>query len=130
MTGADPRTGLRPNLDLLSAYALYEKGIDLPMPNIAATLAMNSPLYKRIEETLTEQTRSIAEHLGDQATTRRIATESGVNMAALGQMLTALQPPPPPAPPAATLQRVDDQMRAAEDARLTAVRQGCRWPQE
>ena len=46
-SGIDPRVGLMPNLDLLSAYKLYEKDYPLFKPDISATLAMNSPLYKR-----------------------------------------------------------------------------------
>ena len=53
---SDPRTGLKPNLDLLTAYELYEKDYPVYYPDMTATLAMNSPLYKKIEEGLTEQT--------------------------------------------------------------------------
>ena len=69
--GIDPRKGLRPNLDLLSAYKIYEKDYPLFKPDISATLAMNSPLYKRIEEGLTEQSQLKAEHDADQARIRR-----------------------------------------------------------
>ena len=70
VASADPRKGLRPNLDLLSAYELYEKDYPLSLPSIAATLAINSPLYKRIEDQLTEQTLNAAENHADDAATR------------------------------------------------------------
>ena len=53
--GIDPRKGLRTSLDLLSAYKIYEKDYPLFLPDISATSAMNSPLYHRIDETLTLQ---------------------------------------------------------------------------
>ena len=53
--GIDARKGLRPNLYLLSAYKIYEQDYPVVKPDISATLAMKSPLYKRIEDTLTDQ---------------------------------------------------------------------------
>ena len=76
--GIDPRKGLRPNLDLLSAYNIYEKDYPLFKPDISATLAMNSPLYKRIEESLTEQSQLKAEHDADQARMRNAAVTANV----------------------------------------------------
>ena len=93
----DPRTGLHKNLDLLSAYKEYERGYPLHLGDISATLAMQSPLYKRIEEGLTNQTQAIAEHQADAAATRRIATEANVPLETLGQMLETLRPQPQPA---------------------------------
>ena len=88
----DPRTGLKPNLDLLSAYQLYEKDYPLHLPNITATLALNSPLYKKIEEGLTEQAHIKLENQSDAIQTQRIASTAGENMEALGRMLEALRP--------------------------------------
>ena len=42
--GIDPRKGLRPNLELLFAYKIYEQDYPVFKPDISATLAMNSPL--------------------------------------------------------------------------------------
>lgn len=116
----DPRERLRPNLDLLTAYELYEKDYPLLLPQTAATLAINYPLYKRIEDQLAEQTLSAAEHHADDAATRRIAATGGVTMAALGQMTTALRPPPPAAPPVQTLATAAQQTDAADISRLRA----------
>ena len=104
----DPRVGLRPHLEVLEAYQIYEKDSPLPNPYISATLAVRSPLFKRIEEGLTEQTRAIAEHQSDQATTRRVATESGVPVTSIAQMMASLTPPV--APPT-TLPDSDRQVR-------------------
>ena len=49
----DPRKGLNRNLNLLEAYQVYENDYPLFLPDISATLAMNSPLFDRINETLT-----------------------------------------------------------------------------
>ena len=116
----DPRVGLRPNLDFLEAYQIYEKDFPLPKPDISATLAIRSPLFKRIEEGLTEQTRAIAEHQSDQATTRRAATESGVPVTSLAQMLASLTPP---AAPPTTLPDTERQVREARRMELVAERQ-------
>ena len=97
--GIDPRKGLRPNLDLLSAYKIYEKDYPLFKPDISATLAMNSPLYKRIEEGLTEQSQLKAEHDADHARMRNAAVTANVPLEPLREMMTALiretQPPAP-----------------------------------
>ena len=44
---ADPCTGLKPNLNLLSAYELYEKDYPAYGPDLTATLAMNSPRVQK-----------------------------------------------------------------------------------
>ena len=76
--GIDPRQGLRPNLDLLSAYKLYEKDYPLFKPDISATLALNSPLYKRIEDILADQSQLKAEHDADQSRMRNAAEPANV----------------------------------------------------
>ena len=48
----DPRRGLKKQLDLLETYKVYVKDYPVKLPNISATLAINSPVYTRIEETL------------------------------------------------------------------------------
>ena len=47
----DPRKGLHRNLNLLEAYQVYEQDSPLFLPDISATLASNSPLFDRINET-------------------------------------------------------------------------------
>ena len=76
--GIDPRQGLRPNLDLLSAYKIHEKYYPLFKPDISATLAMNSPLYKRIEDSLADQSQLKAEHDADQDGMRNAAVTADV----------------------------------------------------
>ena len=73
----DPRIGLKPSLDLLSAYELYEKDYPVYYPDNTATLAMDSPLYKKIEEGLTEQTNIKLENQSDATQTQRIASTAG-----------------------------------------------------
>ena len=51
----DPRKGLHRNLNLLEAHKIYEQDYPLFLPDISATLALNSPLFDRINETLTLQ---------------------------------------------------------------------------
>ena len=87
--GIRPRQGLRPNLDLLSAYKLYEKDYPLFEPDISATLAMNSPLYKRIQDSLTDQSQLKAEHDADQARIRNAAVTANVPLEPLRQMMSA-----------------------------------------
>ena len=116
----DPRVGLRPNLDFLEAYQIYEQVIPLTKLDIRASLAIRSPLFKRIEEGLTEQSRAIAEHQSDQATTRRVANESGVPVTSLAQMQYSLTPPD--APPT-TLPDADAQVREARRLEMVAERQ-------
>ena len=116
----DPRTGLKPNLNLLSAYELYEKDYPVYYPDLTATLAMNSPLYKKIEAGLAEQTTMKLEIQSDATQTQRIASTAGVNMEALGRMLEALRPPPP-SPAVDTLAAAAAQTAAAADARLQAA---------
>ena len=82
----DPRRGLKPNLDLLKAYAIYEKDYPLFLPDISATLAMNSPLFHRIDETLTEQSQLKAEYETDEARMRGAAMAGGVPLEQLRQM--------------------------------------------
>ena len=118
----DPRQGLKKQLDLVEAYNLYEKDYPVKLPNINATLAINSPLYQRIQESLTEQTRGIAEHQADAAATRRISTEANVPYATLVQLLGAMRPPLAP-PAAQSLSTAAQQTQAADDARLQAAQQ-------
>ena len=126
--GIDPRKGLRPNLDLLSAYKIYEKDYPLFKPDISATLAMNSPLYKRIEESLTEQSQLKAEHDADQARMRNAAVTANVPLEPLREMMTALireTQPPAPATAAAssTLNNAHMQVDNAQGERLVAEQQ-------
>ena len=126
--GIDPRKGLRPNLDLLSAYKIYEKDYPLFKPDISATLAMNSPLYKRIEESLTEQSQLKAEHDADQARMRNAAVTANVPLEPLREMMTALireTQPPAPATAAAssTLNNAHMQVDNAQGERLLAEQQ-------
>lgn len=116
----DPRAGLRPNLDFLEAYHIYEKDFPLPKPDISATLAIRSPPFKRIEEGTTEQTQAIAEHQSIQATARRAAVSSGVPVTSLAQMLASLTPP---AAPPTTLPDTERQVREARRMELVAERQ-------
>ena len=95
----------------------------MKLPNISATLAINSPLYTRIEETLKEQTQGIAEHHADAAATRRISTEANVPYATLVQLMEAMRPPAvAPAQPQVqrSLSTAASQTEAAEDTRLQA----------
>ena len=97
--GIDPRKGLRPNLDLLSAYKIYEQDYPVFKPDISATLAMNSPLYKRIQDTLTDQSQLKAEHDADAARIRNAAITANVPLEPMRQMMAALlQEARPPAP--------------------------------
>ena len=97
--GIDPRQGLRPNLNLLSAYKLYEQDYPVFKPDISATLAMNSPLYKRIEDTLADQGQLKAEHDADQASMRNAPITANVPLEPMRQMMAALlQETRPPAP--------------------------------
>ena len=72
--GIDPRKGLRPNVDLLSAYKVYEKDYPWFLPDISATLAMNLQLFNRISETLTLQRLSKSELEADEAHLRGAAS--------------------------------------------------------
>ena len=82
---------------------------------------MNSPLYKKIEAGLTEQTNIKLENQSDATQTQRVAATAGVNMEALGRMLEALRPQPPPAPAVDRLAAAAAQTAAANDARLRAA---------
>ena len=126
--GIDPRQGLRPNLNLLSAYKLYEQDYPAFKPDISATLAMNSPLYKRIEDTLTDQSQMKAEHDADQARMRNAAITANVPLEPMRQMMAALlQETRPPAPAhqaaAASLDTAHMQVDGAQGAQLMAEQQ-------
>ena len=99
--GIDPRKGLRPNLDLLSAYKICEQDYPVFKPDISATLTIHSPLYKRIEYTLTDQSQLKAEHDADAARMRNAAITANVPLEPMRQMMAALlQEARPPAPAA------------------------------
>ena len=126
--GIDPRQGLRPNLDLLSAYKIYEKDYPLFKPDISATLAMNSPLYKRIEDSLADQSQLKAEHDADQARMRNAAVTANVPLEPLREMMTSLireTRPPAPATQAvsSSLNSAHMQVDTAERDRLLAEHQ-------
>ena len=69
----DPRQGLHRQLNLLEAYKVYETDYPLYLPDISATLAMNSPLYHHINETLTLQSLNKSEFESDEAQLRGAA---------------------------------------------------------
>ena len=74
----DPRKGLHRNLNLLEAYQIYEQDYPLFLPDISATLALNSPLFDRINETLTLQSLNKIEFEQDEAQLRAAAMAGGV----------------------------------------------------
>ena len=88
--GIDPRQGLMPNLDLLSAYKLDEKYYPLFEPDTSAALAINSPLYKIIEDILADKSPLISEHESDQARMRNAAITADVHLEPLREMMTSL----------------------------------------
>ena len=99
----DPRKGLHRNLNLLEAYQVYEQDYPLFLPDISATLALNSPLFDRINETLTLQSLNKTEFEQDEAQLRGAAMAGGVPLDQLRQAFRIFresQPAPaPPAPP-------------------------------
>ena len=141
----DPRQGLHRNLNLLEAYKVYEKDYPLFLPDISATLAMNSPLYHRIDETLTLQSLNKSEYEQDEAQLRGAAMAGGVPLEQLRQafrifresqqpmappppppsgMPTPQPAPPPPPPPTvvgASLNRAATQADTAGDEQLRAA---------
>ena len=74
----DPRQGSHRHLNLLEAYKVYEKDYPLFLPDISATLAMGSPLYHRIDKTLTLQILNKSEYEADEAQLRGAAMAGGV----------------------------------------------------
>ena len=90
--GIDPRQGLHRNLDLLSAYNLYQKDWALHKPNRIYTQAINSPLFNRIQETLEDQSKAIDGARSDEISTRNIAVEAHVPVNELRTLLQAVQP--------------------------------------
>ena len=90
--GIDPRQGLHKNLDLLSAYNLYQKDWALHKPSRLYTQAINSPLFNRIQETLTDQSKAIDGARSDEISTRNIAVEAHVPVNELRTLLEAVQP--------------------------------------
>ena len=96
----DPRKGLHRNLKLLEAYQVYEKYYPLFLPDISATLAMNSPLFSRIDETLTLQSLNKTEFEQDEAQLRAAAMAGGVPLDQLRQAFRIFrESQPAPAPP-------------------------------
>ena len=96
----DPRKGLHRNLNLLEAYKIYEQDYPLFLPDISATLALNSPLFDRINETLTLQSLNKTEFEQDEAQLRAAAMAGGVPLDQLREAFRifrdAQTPPPPP----------------------------------
>ena len=99
----DPRQGLHRQLNLLEAYKVYEKDYPLFLPDISATLAMNSPLYHRIDSTLTLQSLNKSEYEADEAQLRGAAMSAGIPLEQLREAYRnfretqAPQAPPPQA---------------------------------
>jgi len=89
-----PRTGLKLNLYLLRAYEVHQIDNHVDDPDFTATMAMNSPLYREIEDTLSEQTQIKLDSESGATQTRRVAATAGDNMDVLGQMLEAMRPVP------------------------------------
>ena len=89
----DPRQGLHRNLNLLEAYKIYEKDYPLFLPDISATLAMNSPLFSRIDETLTLQSLNKTEFEQDEAQLRGAAMAGGVPLDQLRQAFRIFRVP-------------------------------------
>ena len=90
--GIDPRQGLHKNLDLLSAYNLYQKDWALHKPSRIYTQAINSPLFNRIQETLKDQSKAIDGARSHEISTRNIAVEAHVPVNELRTLLQAVQP--------------------------------------
>ena len=89
---------------------------------------MNSPLYKRIEDSLTEQSQLKAEHDADQARMRNAAVTANVPLEPLREIMTALireTQPPTPATGAASsaLNNAHMQVDNAQGERLLAEQQ-------
>lgn len=136
----DPRLGLHRNLNLREAYNVYEKDYPLFLPDISATLAMDSPLYHRTDETLTLQSLNKRGYEADEAQLRaaamvggvpleqmrqpfRIAPESQVPSPPQGRMPSPSPAPPPPTPPTVaggSLNRAATQADTAGDAQSRA----------
>ena len=74
----DPRRGLHRNLNMLEAYKIYEQDYPLFLPDISATLALQSPLFSRIDETLTLQSLNKSGYEQDEAQLRGAAMVAGV----------------------------------------------------
>ena len=74
----DPRQGLHRQLNLLEAYQKYENDYALFLPDISATLALNNPLFSRIDETLTLQSLNKSDYEQDEAQLRGAAMAAGV----------------------------------------------------
>ena len=117
--GIDPRQGLHKNLDLLGAYNLFKKDWPLYMPARLYTSAINSPLFNRIEETLTDQAKAIDGARSDEIGTRNIAVEAHVPVNELRTLLEAVRPPQP-TPVNISLQRAAQQDDDAQRARMEA----------
>ena len=119
--GIDPRQGLHKNLDLLSAYNLFKKDWPLYKPARLYTSAINSPLFRRIEETLTDQSKAIDGARSDEISTRNIAVEAHVPVNELRTLLEAVIPQQP-TPVNISLTRAaeqdDDRQRAQMKAEL------------
>jgi len=118
--GIDPRQGLHKNLDLLSAYNLFQKDWPLYKPARLYTSAINSPLFRRIEETLTDQSKAIDGARSDEISTRNIAVEAHVPVNELRTLLEAVQPQQPQVniSLARAAQQDDDRQRAEMQAEL------------
>ena len=142
----DPRQGLHRQLNLLEAYQVYEKDYPLFLPDISATLALNNPLFSRIDETLTLQSLNKSDYEQDEAQLRAAAMAAGVPLEQLRQAYRIFRdsqapqapptppqggmptppnfpPPPQPAPTVAgpSLNRAATQAEAATDEQMRAA---------
>ena len=98
----DPRQGLHRQLNLLEAYKVYEKDYPLFLPDISATLAMKSPLYHRIDSTLTLQSLNKSEYEADEAQLRGAAMSAGIPLEQLREAYRIFRETQAPTPLQAT----------------------------
>ena len=95
----DPRKGLHRQLNLLDAYKVYEKDYPLYVTDISATLAMDSPLYHRIDSTLTLQSLNTNEFEAYESQLRGAALSAGIPLEQLREAYRVFresQAPPQP----------------------------------
>ena len=93
--------GLPRRFDFFSAQREAVTQHPFNLPDLTATKVVDSLLYKRLEQQLTEQQNNINAEKHAEIHTHNIAVKAEVPLNELKAIIQAMQPPAPPAPPPA-----------------------------
>ena len=107
--------GLPRRFDFFSAQREAVTQHPFNLPDLTATKVVDSLLYKRLEQQLTEQQTNINAERQAEIHTHNIAVKAEVPLNELKAVIQAMQPPAPPAPPPAPLGASNERQQTDAD---------------